>query len=84
VNGGKMNGFVGQAELSCKTTDGRPDPRLGVRENLAGNIAADFNFSQKPRSPLILNQCPATKLVPKPVKGCGGNVGLNFRSWGDS
>ncbi len=37
-------------------TDGRPDPRPGVRENEAvlGNLLADFNFQQQPRPPLIL------------------------------
>jgi phospholipase C len=38
------------------TTDGRPDPRLDVRENapVLGNLANDFDFNQKPRPPLIL------------------------------
>jgi phospholipase C len=37
-------------------TDGRPDPRPDVRENEAilGDLAADFDFNQKPRRPLIL------------------------------
>ena len=37
-------------------TDGRPDPRPDVRENarILGNLAADFDFDQKPRPPLIL------------------------------
>jgi phospholipase C len=41
-------------------TDGRPDPRPDVRENvhILGNLAADFNFRQKPRRPLILRQYP--------------------------
>ena len=41
-------------------TDGRPDPRPDVRENarILGNLAADFNFAQKPRPPLILPQYP--------------------------
>ncbi len=41
-------------------TDGRPDPRPDVRENVAilGNLAADFDFKQKPRPPLILPQYP--------------------------
>ncbi len=75
--------FLADARLN-PTTDGRPDPRPDVRENLAGNITADFNFNQKPRPPLILNPCPPTTLVPKPVNGCGGNVALDFGSWGDS
>jgi phospholipase C len=37
-------------------TDGRPDPRIGVRENarVLGNLIADFNFNQKPRRPVLL------------------------------
>jgi phospholipase C len=41
-------------------TDGRPDPRPDVRENakVLGNLASDFDFSQKPREPLILRPYP--------------------------
>ena len=41
-------------------TDGRPDPRPDVRENakILGNLAADFNFRQRPRAPLILAPYP--------------------------
>jgi phospholipase C len=37
-------------------TDGRPDPRPDVRENVAGlgNLANDFDFRQRPRPPLLL------------------------------
>jgi phospholipase C len=37
-------------------TDGRPDSRPDVREEEAilGNLAADFDFSQAPRAPVIL------------------------------
>ena len=47
--------FLGGARLNPKT-DGRPDPRPDVRENapILGNLAKDFDFSQKPRPPLIL------------------------------
>jgi phospholipase C len=47
-------------------TDGRPDPRPDVRENAAilGALAADFNFNQQPRAPVILPVCPTTDLVP--------------------
>ncbi len=75
--------FLTAARLN-PLTDGRPDSRPDVRENLAGNIIDDFNFNQKPRKPLILNPCPATTLLPKPVSGCGGNVALHFSAWGDS
>ena len=52
--------FLGGRRLDPRT-DGRPDSRPTVRENapILGNLAADFNFSQPPRPPLILNPCPA-------------------------
>ena len=42
-------------------TDGRPDSRPSVVENatVLGNLASDFNFSQKPRRPLILSPHPS-------------------------
>jgi len=45
-------------------TDGRPDPRPDVRERAAvlGNLAKDFDFTQKPRQPVILNAHPTTDL----------------------
>jgi hypothetical protein len=44
----------------------------------------DFDFSQAPRPPLILNPCPAgTTLIPKPKPGCPGRVKLP-RNMGDS
>ncbi len=41
-------------------TDGRPDPRPGVRENAAqlGDLVNDFDFTQPPRPPLILPTNP--------------------------
>jgi phospholipase C len=47
--------FLGGARIDPKT-DGRPDPRPDVRENAAilGDLANDFDFTQKPRPPLIL------------------------------
>jgi phospholipase C len=47
--------FLGGQRLD-PATDGRPDSRPDVRENesILGNLAADFNFAQKPRKPLIL------------------------------
>ena len=46
-------------------TDGRPDPRPTVRENVRslGNLAADFDFSQRPRPPVILPVHPKTTLI---------------------
>jgi phospholipase C len=77
--------FLGGARLD-PATDGRPDSRPSVRENasILGDIVNDFNFTQLPRKPLILNPCPATTLSPKPPPGCQGKVQLNFRTWGDS
>jgi phospholipase C len=52
--------FLNGARLDPKT-DGRPDPRPDVREDsrVLGNLASDFNFSQKPRPPVILSTHPA-------------------------
>jgi phospholipase C len=42
-------------------TDGRPDPRLDVREasSALGDLRADFDFFQAPRAPVILPVHPA-------------------------
>jgi phospholipase C len=65
--------FLSGQRLNPKT-DGRPDPRPDVRENIAilGNLAKDFNFGQAPQSPLILPMCPKTTLtsVPNPAPYC--------------
>jgi phospholipase C len=47
--------FLGGRRLDPRT-DGRPDPRPTVRENvpILGDLAKDFDFDQKPRRPLIL------------------------------
>jgi len=47
--------FLGGRRLD-PATDGRPDPRPDVRERAPqlGNLVRDFDFSQKPRRPLIL------------------------------
>ena len=57
--------FVGGARID-PATDGRPDSRPNVRENAPqlGDLTADFDFSQAPRSPVILPVHPATDLVP--------------------
>ena len=41
-------------------TDGRPDSRPNVRENLSllGDLVNDFDFEQPPRLPLLLQPCP--------------------------
>jgi phospholipase C len=47
--------FLGGARLN-PATDGRPDPRPDVREAspYLGDLAADFDFFQPPRAPVIL------------------------------
>jgi phospholipase C len=49
-------------------SDGRPDPRPTVRENVSilGNLASDFDFSQSPRAPVILPVHPVTTLTGTP------------------
>ncbi len=51
--------FLGGARLNPRT-DGRPDPRPTVRENVRslGSLVRDFNFTQPPRPPLILDPTP--------------------------
>jgi phospholipase C len=57
--------FLGGQRID-PATDGRPDPRPDVRENepQLGNLVQDFDFSQAPRSPMILpinpNPVPAS------------------------
>jgi phospholipase C len=66
--------------------DGRPDSRPDTREYkpLLGDLVNDFNFTQAPLAPLILNTCPPTTLVPTPKPGCTGSVPLHFNTWGNS
>jgi phospholipase C len=49
-----------QGERLDPATDGRPDPRPTVREDvpILGNLLKEFDFRQKPRRPLILNPHP--------------------------
>ena len=56
--------FLGGERLNPKT-DGRPDPRPYVREDvpLLGNLADDFDFTQKPRPPLVLDPYPGARRV---------------------
>jgi phospholipase C len=77
--------FLGGAQLD-PVTDGRPDSRPDVRENspLLGDLAQDFDFSQPPRAPLILNPCPTTTLKPAPLPGCHDSTNLHVNTWGDS
>ena len=47
------------------STDGRPDPRPTVRENvgLLGDLRNDFDFNQSPRKPILLPPHPHTTLT---------------------
>jgi phospholipase C len=51
--------FLGGARID-PLTDGRPDPRPTVRENAAilGDLRNDFDFTQAPRAPVILDPWP--------------------------
>jgi phospholipase C len=59
--------FLGGQRLD-PATDGRPDPRPDVRENLPilGNLVADFDFNQPPLAPLPLPVHPRTTLTGTP------------------
>jgi phospholipase C len=82
--------FLASARLD-PTTDGRPDMRPDVRERAPGlgDLAADFNFDQAPRPPLVLPahpeagpasavpggaQPPALETAPASSVGIGGAV----------
>ncbi len=56
--------FLSGQRLDPKT-DGRPDPRPTVRENVAilGNLVSDFDFNQTPRAPMLLPVNPQTDLT---------------------
>jgi phospholipase C len=60
--------FLGGQRLD-PATDGRPDPRPGVRENAQqlGNLVDDFDFNQPPRPPEILPVHPQTTLTGTPA-----------------
>ena len=56
--------FLGGLRLNPKT-DGRPDPRPTVREDvpILGDLTKDFDFDQQPLPPLVLSEHPSTDLV---------------------
>ena len=66
--------FLAGARLN-PATDGRPDPRLDVREDgpILGNVVSDFNFNQQPRAPVLLPTNPPTDSpsIPKSFSGQG-------------
>jgi phospholipase C len=51
--------FLGGQRLD-PATDGRPDPRISVRENASqlGDLLADFDFTQPARAPVVLPANP--------------------------
>ena len=51
--------FLGGSRINPHT-DGRPDSRPDVREDahILGNLVRDFNFTQKPRQPVLLQPYP--------------------------
>ncbi len=69
--------FLGGERLNPKT-DGRWDPRPDVRENEPelGDLAADFDFNQKPRAPVLLPTNPPTDspVDSLPISGAGGRA----------
>ena len=78
--------FLGGARLD-PATDGRRDSRPDVRESASalGDLTNDFDFTQQPLRPMVLDPCPAnTTLVPQPKPGCDGKVPLRANTWGNS
>jgi len=59
--------FINEQRID-PATDGRPDPRPDVRENasILGNLLSDFDFTQAPRSPLVLPIHPTPGPASKP------------------
>jgi phospholipase C len=62
--------FLEGARLN-PATDGRPDRRANVREELPGlgDLANDFNFEQQPIAPLLLSPHPAPGPASEPPGG---------------
>ncbi len=63
--------FLGGQRLD-PATDGRPDTRPDVRENapILGDLTADFDFTQAPRPPMVLQPAPAggtAQILPVPA-----------------
>jgi phospholipase C len=56
--------FLGGQRLDPRT-DGRPDPRPTVREDvpILGNLVSDFDFDQPPRRPVLLPRHPKSTLT---------------------
>ncbi len=66
--------LLGGQRLDPKT-DGRPDARPDVRESASqlGDLAADFDFSQAPRAPVLLSPRPRPRATasPRPSRTAG-------------
>ena len=60
--------FLGGQRLDPRT-DGRPDPRPTVREDvkILGDLRKDFDFSQSPTKPMVLPVHPQTTLTRRPA-----------------
>jgi nucleoid-associated protein YgaU len=67
--------FLGGERIDPET-DGRPDPRPTVRENVAqlGDLLEDFDFSQPPRSPVVLSPYPSGPQQPNPPYSGGSSA----------
>jgi len=66
----------GSTNVGCISSDGRPDTRPQVAENVVpGDLTADFDFNQVPRSPLILATHPAPGPASCPPNTCGAGAG---------
>jgi phospholipase C len=64
--------FLGGARLD-PATDGRPDPRPTVREDVPvlGDLRRDFDFSRTPQPPLVLPRHPSRPTF-EPVRSGNG------------
>jgi phospholipase C len=69
--------FLGGQRID-PATDGRPDPRPTVREDvhILGDLSADFDFTQRPRSPVILPVHPRTTLTGTPTPTAASRAAL--------
>ncbi len=70
--------FLGGQRLD-PTTDGRPDPRPTVRENvpILGDLTSDFDFNQTPRPKMLLSAHPRTTLGGASTHSIGAAPGAN-------
>jgi hypothetical protein len=71
INGGKMDGFITQAQAGQRGCLDVTDPACTNRAqpDVLGNLTADFGFGQQPRSPQVLPVHPTTTLTGTPAGG---------------